>query len=236
MKKIFALPIMAMLFVGCGASDDSSSSSNGSSITISGQISESSPLTGNSLRDAKALDDYTFYCVAFNAQASSCSDQLDSLGNFECILPANTAFGCFVKNATSIVATLEFEGTGSGFNDDSTSSVALSSNASLGTVTLDTTTGKATASKSVIADKISNTNSAISVDDIHNTAWTLSCVDGPDQVMNAACDAFVADSPAVFFRLLKATKNSDSSSVYGLGVWASQASFNACGGFDMVAL
>ena len=234
MKKILLLSLLTVFFVGCGASDESSSSSSDSTITISGQIAESSPLTGNSLREAKALSDYTFYCVAFNAAASSCSDQLSATGEFSCAgIPADTAFGCFVKDATSIVATLEFQGSGTGFSDDSTSSVALGSNASLGTVTLNTTTGKATASKSVIADKISNRNSAISVDDIHNTSWNLSCVDGPDQVMNAACDVFVAESPAVFFRLLKATKNSKA--VYGIGVWASQTAFQGCGSIDMTS-
>lgn len=236
MKKIFALPIMAMLFVGCGASSDSSDSSDSSNsaaaITISGQIAESSSLAASSLREAKALDDYTFYCVAFNANADSCSDQLDSAGNFECTgIPADTAFGCFVKDATSIVATLEFADSGEGFNNESTSSVALGQSAALGTVTLNTTTGKASVSKSVIADKVSKQSSKISIDDIHNTAWTLSCVDGDDAEMNTICDEFIDKSPTVFLRLLKATKGSDN--VYGIGVWASQAAFQGCGSKDM---
>lgn len=239
MKNFWFLLIL-ILVVSCGGAGESSDSSSSSSgITISGTISESAGVSEatSSYLSPIALEDLEIYCVAFNAAADSCSDQLDSSGNFSCSgIPANASFGCFIKGEQGVVASLEIAGTGSGFNSTTSSSIALGGDTNFGNVVLNTATGKATVDRSQIVESISSTSSVISVDDIHNTTWALSCVNGPDSLMNIACSEFVTQSPSVFFRLLKATKNSDSSTVYGIGVWASQSSFNNCGatvGVDM---
>ena len=234
MKNFFYLLIFSALLVGCGEDDGVIAPPSSSGITISGQITAPSKLNVSALSPA-GLSDYTFYCVAFNADADSCSDQLDDDGNFECTgIPADTAFGCFVKDSTSIVATLEFVDTTTGFENETSASTALKGSVSLGSVTLNTTTGKATVSKSVLDGKVSTESSSLTPLDFQNTSWDLSCVNGSDTQMNSVCSEFVTDSPTVFFRVLKATKNSDGKVIYGLGVWKDEAAFTGCGEIDMV--
>tara|TARA_B100000925_G_scaffold143626_1_gene107583 strand:- start:11580 stop:12668 length:1089 start_codon:yes stop_codon:yes gene_type:complete len=233
MKNFFFLLIFSALLVGCGGDDGDSVSSSSSGITISGRIASSK--SNVAALSPAGLSDYTFYCVAFNADADSCSDQLDDDGNFECTgIPADTAFGCFVKDSTSIVATLEFTDTATGFENETSASTALSGSVSLGSVTLNTTTGKATVAKSVLDGKVSTGSSSLTPLDFQGTSWTLSCVNGSDTLMNLLCSEFVTESPTVYFRVLKATKNSDGGIIYGLGVWKNQAAFTGCGSIDMV--
>jgi hypothetical protein len=231
MKNFLFLLIFSTLIVGCGDDGDGSASSSASGITISGQMSLSSAVNVQKY-SALGIQDYTVYCVAFNASATSCSDQLDSEGNFSCAgIPADTAFGCFVKDATSIVAALEFTDSTTGFENETTSSVALTGSVSLGSVSLNTTTGKATVSKSVLDGKKSTVESKVSVTDLQNTSWELTCVNTGDTVMDAACSAFVTESSSVFFRIITATKGE--TTMYGMGVWASQSAFQGCGSIDM---
>lgn len=233
---IFLLILSALTFVGCG-DDEATSLPNSSTtaITISGQIATGLTGDGNvsELNSIRGLEEYTFYCVAFNASADSCSDQLDTEGNFSCAgLPSDTPFGCFVKDATSIVATLEFtDTTSTGFENETASSASVKESVSLGAVVLNTATGKATVSKSVLDGKTSTGSSDLTPLDFQGTSWTLSCVDGDDSAMNTVCSQFVTESPTVYFRILAATKGS--TTMYGLGVWENASAYAGCGSIDM---
>ena len=232
-KLILPLTLVSLMLAGCGDDEATTNENSSTGITISGQISTGSALLSSEKEETLGLDQYTFYCVAFNSSADSCSDQLDSNGNFSCSgLPADTPFGCFVKDSTSVVATLQFaDSSGSGFDDETSFSAKVKESLSLGTVTLNTTTGKATANKSVLDGKTSTGDSNRSPADYQNTSWSLDCVNGDDNEQNTNCAQFTTDSPTVYFRVLTATKGSET--MYGLGVWKNKDAFDGCGEIDM---
>jgi hypothetical protein len=236
MKRCIPLLLTIFLLASCGGGSDSDSS-NSSSITISGAVTTASELTVSGLSAKglaqKAITDYDMYCVAFNEAASSDSDSLAD-GEFSLELPADTPFGCFIVDPAannSIVATLTIEDNSqedlAGQPVKSTS-MSLGSSVSLGTLTFTEGSTEIIVSASQIAEAVSTKASDLDIDDIHNTSWTLSCLDSSD----SACAAFVSESSEVYFRIIKATHNTEGQ-VYGLGVWASQEAFAACGSADV---
>ena len=179
------------------------------------------------------VTDYSVRCVAFDDAATSCSSDISSDGSFSCSpLPVDTGFGCFVLNSSNTVAaTLEFVDTSNAWDNATTSSVALKSSVALGTVTLNPTTGKATVAISAIESATSDTAAAITVTDLNNTSWNLSCIQSGNTLMDAACEAFLEGGQEVFFRII--TAEAGSTTMYGMGVWASQTAFQNCGSIDM---
>ncbi|MAW08097.1 MAG: hypothetical protein CME61_07430 [Halobacteriovoraceae bacterium] len=230
MRTIFSVLFLSAFLAGCGGSGSSSGSSSG--ITVSGQMALSSSLDSYAL-SVLSVTDYSVRCVAFDDDATSCSSDISSDGAFSCSgLPANTGFGCFVLNSTNAVAaTLEFVDTDTGFDNSTTSSVSLKSSVALGQVTLNPTTGKATVSITAVESATSDATAVITVTDLNNTSWALSCISSGDTLMDAACASFISDSPNVFFRII--TAQSGSTTMYGMGVWASQTAFQGCGSIDM---
>jgi hypothetical protein len=108
--------------------------------------------------------------------------------------------------------------------------MSLKSSVSLGTLTLTEGNPVVTVPEDRIADAKSDTiTSTISADELHNTGWSLSCVDSTD----SNCSSFITESPQVYLRILKATKSGQD--IYGLGVWASSSAFSTCGSVDMKA-
>lgn len=234
MKQIMFVFLLCILAVSCGLSEDSSVATS-QTITVSGSLGiASKKLAINSVDSVDAISavDLTtleMYCVAFNAAATSASSTFGIGGAFSVAgLPANTPFGCFVVNKTSknIVATIKILDTGTGMSDQSSSSMSLGSSVSMGTITLVEGSSVIEVPKATIAAAQSTAAATLSVNDIHGTSWDLSCV-GTD----AACADFVADSPEVFFRILKATKSSQA--IYGIGIWSSLSMFTTCGSIDM---
>ncbi|MBT4792023.1 MAG: hypothetical protein HON90_10665 [Halobacteriovoraceae bacterium] len=235
MKKLLLTLVALSLFFSClggGGSGDSSSSEN--TINISGTMGTAA-FVGNGLleKGTSALDlsALKMYCVAFNASVSSGSSDFGAGGQFDVAgIPTNTPFGCFVvaKSDSKIIATIKIKDSNTGMSDESSSSMKLGSSVSLGSITLTEGNPVIEVPKAVIASAQStSTSSAMAVDDFHNTAWTLTCVDTAD----SDCSSFVTESPQVFFRIISATKSS--TTIYGIGVWASQAAFGTCGSVDM---
>lgn len=218
------------------ACSDSKSDSTAASdtITVSGSMGVSLfSVPGKVKTTALSLSTLQMYCVAFNAEATSGTSTFSSSGAFSVAgLPADTPFGCFVVKISdsSIVATIQIQGTGSGLEDSSTSSLSLKQSVSLGTLTLTEGNPVISVPEAQIASAVSvETTPTIAVDSVHQTSWTMTCVDSTD----TACASFVSGSPQVYFRIVKATKSSQT--LYGLGVWSSAADFATCGSVDMTA-
>ena len=246
MKKLF-LMLAVIALVGCNSSDSGSGGSsgtgsgsggNGSSdetLTISGSIDISSSATqGFQALSAEMIETYSIYCVAFNADADSCTDELDSEGNFSCSgIPVDTPFGCFIRNGDTPVATFEFTDDTSGFGDEGSTSVALNGNVNLGELTYTEGSDTIEISRSVLEDNFSEATALLEADDLHNTTWSLECVSGDCGEDETGEDGM---PPSVFFRIVKASvtyADGNSESMTGLGVWASQTAFENCGEIDI---
>ena len=234
MKQIMFVFLLCLLAVSCGSSDDSSVAT-AETITVSGSLGVASKkLALNSIDSVDAISavDLTalqMYCVAFNAAATSATSEFGTAGAFSVAgLPANTPFGCFVVNKTSkdIVATIKIKDTGTGMSDQSSSSMSLGSSVSMGTITLTEGSSVIEVPKATIAAAQSTTAATLTVDQIHQTSWDMTCV-GTDP----ACTEFVADSSEVYFRILKATKSGQT--IYGIGIWSDLAMFTTCGSIDI---
>ncbi len=206
---------------GGGGSDET--------LTLSGQLS-----VGASLSLAPALADLVLYCVSFEATPRSGSSDFGADGAFSVIMPVNVNFGCFVNNRadSSVVGTFVVEGGGEGFAASNTSSMALSGNLDLGAITLGED-GKVRIPVANLASAqyVAAEGEGIVLDELHNAEYDMTCMG--DEAAVAKCQDQLMennDTTTVFFRVLKATE--DGAAVEGLGVWASQASFAACGSKD----
>lgn len=233
MIRFASLALISALFISCAKEGGGGSSSSGDTITISGTLGITSAKRNSKSINSVSLNDIKMYCVAFNADADSGQSDFNSSGEFEVKeIPADTPFGCFVvqKSDSSIVATLKIEDSNTGMENESSSSMSLKDNVSFGSITL--TEGESTISvpKSRVESAQSTKTSTLSVSDLHETEWDLSCVDSDD----SQCSDFIADSPRVYFRILEATKNGGKT-LNGIGVWASETDFDNCGAKDMTA-
>ena len=227
--SLLSIPLLSVPFVySCsdgGSGDGDGGDSSSSYITLSGQISG---LTLN-----LAASDYTVNCVTFEETPRAQSDSLDSSGNFEVQMFADISFGCFLLDsanepvATMVVSDGESEG---GLGSDGAAGMSLSGSVDLGTLTV-SDDGKIAIPPSKIASVKSTTTTQIVEDDVHNSEFTISCSGISEDDDN--CQDFVEESPSVFFRLLKATE--DGIPAIGLGVWASEDAFNACGNVDLLS-
>ena len=242
-KKLF-LMLAVIGLIGCNSSDSGSGGSSGTgsggsgsdeTLTISGSIDiSSSAAQGFQALSAEMIETYSIYCVAFNADADSCTDELDSDGNFSCSgIPVDTPFGCFIRNGDTPVATFEFTDDTSGFGDEGSTSVALNGNVDLGELTYTEGSDTIEISRSVLEDNFSDATALLEADDLHNTTWNLECVSGDCAEDETGEDGMPA---SVFFRVVKASvtyTNGSSESMTGLGVWSSQTAFQNCGEIDI---
>ncbi len=231
MKKLLCLTMVLSLALSCGG-DSSSGDGTTSLVSVSGTMgtAKANGEKGISAIDLTALK---MYCVAFNASASSGSSDFAADGSFSLNMPANVIFGCFVvqKADSAIVATIKVkDNVNTGMSNEDSNSMSLGSSVNFGSITLTEGSSVVEVDKSIIDTAAStNTTAALSVSDIHGTAWTLTCVDSSD----TDCANFVSQSPQVYLRVVSATKNAQT--IYGLGVWASQSAFTTCGSVDMTS-
>lgn len=128
----------------------------GASITISGQLAleNSSTAASLNLADLNAasnldVDALKVYCVSFAFPPKAGTGDVDASGNFSLNIDANgVSIGCFILNGTDTLATVVFEDTSSKNVDGNAKSdarLAFSGNTSMGTIKVDTATGKAKA-------------------------------------------------------------------------------------------
>lgn len=249
-KKLFktlflTLPLALVLSCGEEKSDDedSDATSNDDTATLpggtsgTGTASQDITLSGTlNLASSLSLapEDYILYCVTFEAAPKASTASVDSTGAFAVDVWSGVNFGCFVNNATTNlpVAQLEIIGDETPMGRESSTALALSQSVSLGNITLDEEKGVVEVAESVIESSKSTASSQIDLDEIHNQGYVMSCTPSGNADIDAACADLIdgGNSNTVFLRTLKATENGVE--VTGMGVWANEASFTACGSFD----
>ena len=239
-KALIASSVISLgLFAaGCGVEEEESDKDATDSLaggtygtgTRTEGITLSGTLSGLSLN--LAVTDYKMYCVTFESTPEAALGPLDSSGAFSVDVWTGVNFGCFLNNANNIpVATMVFEDDGEGFGSESSSGVALGQSVDLGAISV--ANGTISVPKERIESAQAAASSQIDVDDLHEQGYTMSCTTSGIDEVDSNCDQFVADSPSVYFRVLKATENGEA--VQGVGVWADEASFTACGSIDFEA-
>jgi hypothetical protein len=153
---------------GCGKKKTSSNGlAEGASITISGQLAISDSSTTTSALNLESFDleqasnlnpqDLKVYCVSFAFPPKAGTGSVDANGAFSLNIEANdVAVGCFILNGTDTVASMVFEDSASKNVDGaakSDSRVAFSGSTNMGTINVDTATGKAKADVSAFKAK-----------------------------------------------------------------------------------
>lgn len=243
--------LIGLALVSAVACNKSSNASDGatSNITLSGKISTVSgssvisdalrlPISDESSVSQFAITDYKLYCITFNSSATSATAEFGSDGSFSVSLPANSAFGCFVnsKSTNLPVATVVSAGTGSGMANSTSTSISLASSVDVGALTLDLAKGKVEIPESVIAGAKSSVTAGITLSDIDNYEWTMTCVTTGNTEMDNACKQQIMNgsdsgSAPVYLRVLSGTQNG--STVYGINVWETYSAFTSCGSIDI---
>jgi len=140
-----AIAVLSLL-LGCGGSKSNNPPGN---VTVTGQLQTgavTSQISGVVEQGLSApLAGYVLYCVTFGSPPVAASGTADGAGNVSVTLAAQgVAFGCFIQDGGgNTVATLSFTAAAA-----KGSSITLSGNTNLGTITVDLTSGLATANVS----------------------------------------------------------------------------------------
>ncbi len=168
-QRITCCTVAALaLSLACGKSNNNGG--NPGNVTITGQLQAGSvthligdPSTQGSELSTRTdaltgpLVGYVLYCVTFGSPPVAASGTADSTGNVSVTIAAQgVAFGCFVQDPSGgTVASLSFSA-----SSTSGTTLTVSGNTSLGTVTVDTNSGLASASVSsgTVATTPPNTN------------------------------------------------------------------------------
>ncbi len=152
-KRSFGGAVALAFALGCGGSSKTTAPGN---ITVSGQLQSGSVTharsgpggaDGSQLRladrSALVLAGYQLKCVTFGNPPVAASGTADAAGNVSVTIAAQSvAFGCFILDTSgNSVATLTFTA-----GSTSGTTLTLSGNGSLGTITVDLTSGLASAS------------------------------------------------------------------------------------------
>ena len=262
-KQWIVLPATAMAVAAISAGCGSATTASSSGFTVSGTLNTGSSSGGNDeigriqalAANRTSLTAYDVRCVTLSGSVQSCDGTCDSGGNFSCgPLPTGTPFGCFVEQSGSIVAVMAFAGSTTGLNGSSTSQGSIvagggTTGLSLGTVSLNVSTGTAVVSMANVqatggsAPASTNTGVSTFANLEDQNGWTIHAItDGsslPPGVTTAVtgctsnCDG-PGDGQIIFLAQYQATDSSGNTHV-GLSIWnggssASTAStfYNAC--------
>lgn len=228
---------VGLTFVACGKKDEDEKASIPSTVNVSGTLSLGSlALTDYSLlaTSAPAAGDKVF-CVTFAETPEAGTGTVESTGKFSLTMPGGTAMGCFLTDsARATKATFTFEDAASSAMGTSTSnSFALGKDIDFGQIAMGKdgriTIPYATISGATAAAVAAKSN-GIDIDALHGKKYKIQCVSSGDSVMDAACQKDMADSPTVYFRVVKGTENG--TEIRGLAAWESEEAFKACGSID----
>lgn len=232
----------ASVVSGCGKKKSTKLDelAEGAGISISGQLKlESSATSVSLIGDAfnatdVTLTDLKVYCVSFSFPPKAGTGSVGADGSFSLSIDANNvAVGCFVLNGTTTVASMTFDDSSSKNVDGqakSDSRLAFSGDTNMGTISLDTATGKAKADVNNFKAKI-RTFSGAGFD--FTGTWTLSKLDViPEGYVSVCAPAQEncegpQDGEKIFFKQFAGKK--DGNDVYAAQLWASEEKFNVCG-------
>ena len=240
----------ASLSLGLGACGKKSTDAGTSSdVAISGTLSTSSlsVMSSDFHPESVDLSTFTMSCVTFKVPPTAGTGSIGSDGSFSVTIPSakNSKFGCFILDASEdVVASMVFEDTSSkDINGDSKSesSVSLSGNASLGTVTLDLASGKATVDKSAIASSISTTTTTggdwSATGNWKFASYGSTLPKGYSDICAAGADHDTCSGPqidmTIYLRQVDGKKYANGAATSdvarGLMIWESEAAFTSCG-------
>lgn len=246
--KLIILAAAVLTVFACNKKSDSATGDS-STITLSGKIAtvsgssfqtqNSTDLISNEMDIHQfAISDYKMYCITFTSSPTSATSEFGGDGSFSLSLPSNTTFGCFVnsKSTNLPVATIVNAGSGSGMSSTKSTSISLSSSVDVGSLTLDLTNKKIEIPESALSSAKSATSSGITLSEIDNYQWTMTCVSTGNTELDNACKQQIMNGSAtgsapVYLRILSGTQGGNT--VYGISVWESYSAFNSCGGIEL---
>ncbi|MFZ9521129.1 MAG: hypothetical protein ACO3A4_11700 [Silvanigrellaceae bacterium] len=238
----------AVAVAGCGKKKSSVSDGSlaeGAAITISGQLAlENSStaaalaLDGLNATSDVALADLQVYCVSFSFPPKAGTGTVDGNGNFSLSIEANqVSIGCFILKGAETVATMVFEDTTEKSVDGTAKSdarLAFSGNTSMGTIKVDTATGKAKADVTAFKSAVKGfTGGGF---DFTGT-WKLKAADnlptGYNTVLNCQPGTQGCEGPTngmnIFLKRISGKKVADNTDAYAMAIWKSKAAFENCG-------
>ncbi len=210
---------------------------NAASVTLSGTLALSGvALTGTWL--APTLDSIEMFCVTFEETPRAAKSDFDATGKFSLTIPKNVNFGCFVNDKVThkTLASVVVEAAAGGLGSGGQSALAISGSLDLGNLTIGAD-GTIKIPQAKLDSVKAVATAGIVADDLNSATYVMTCQASGNDQNDAQCKQDIADGnkeSTVFLRILKGTA-ADGHAVLGLGVWQDEATFTACGGFDMTA-
>lgn len=183
---------------------------------------------------ALAASEYKIICSTLTADPQVITSLISDDGSFLLSLPANVPFSCFLSEIASQepVATFLIPGVDTGFGSTTSSSLALNSDIDLGSLNPDLEAGEIAIPENVVAPALATFTVSFNPQALHNATWEMTCALSGDAQMDQACQELKAEGESsVFLRIINAQYNGEA--VTGLGVWSSEAAFQACGSIDL---
>ncbi len=241
--KSFNCILIAVAAVGM-TTGCSSSSSDGSSLALSGSITTIATRASGT-EDGFTVDitDYTVTCATMSPPVQSGSGAIAADGTFDVSIPGatNKPLSCFlVDGSDTKVADFLITSTEQDLSGNSTSSTTTATyaeSADLGSISFDPNAGEVTVPIANIASAIStDVPTAANVFD-PTGSWTIGNIDFTvPKGVKAACaqsDNQCNGPPSgqtLYLKLWKGVKTTpDASDVFGLQVWDSPGQFTSCG-------
>ncbi len=220
--------------IGCSGPSHKQVVQPGQQVTLSGMMQQGTlsamgmASQGNSLHtQGTPLANYKLYCVTFESAPSAATGTADSTGSFSLTIKSYTPFGCFVLNANGQhVADLLFGGLGSSAGVYS-GSIELTGNVDIGTITVDQDSGRAVADVGGVGGVSGSNNTGTLFDP--TGAWNFSCTSpSGDPVYTCPQNPLTS----LYLDRISGIFSSDGNRHYAMGVWQSQANYNACGNVE----
>ncbi len=237
-KCVMGALLAASLVTGClGTEEEAPAPVDSGLVNLAGQLGGGAQQKISQKVGALALSDYLVYCLSFANPPYAATAVVNADGTFSIPIPSGVPVGCFVNVAGSNepVATLVVVGDATGYGGDTSSTLALNSSVNLGQLALDLETGTVEVPKTTIAAATVPAQAAFNVESLHDASYQLSCATTGNASADQACKDQLLEGGAestVFFRIMKAEKAGET--LFGIGVWKSQAAFDGCGSIDML--
>lgn len=232
-SQILCAAAMTLMLSACSSKEDESLTDG--TVLLEGSFGGGEAQSSKMQKSVSAMSyaNYEVYCLSFSTPISTAKSAVAEDGSFSVSLLAGVPFGCFVNSVSTgqPVATLVVVADSAGFGEQSSTTLALTSNVDLGNLELDLEKGQVAIPKELVENATPNIVGTLDPTSLHNQTYEMECVSTGNEALDAKCDQFVAEGNQVFMRIMSVTENG--ANFYGMGVWQSSEAFQACGGIDM---